>query len=51
VLAGHAEELLHLLPELLYTALVPYIGHEAALEDMRGAARRLEQIPLAARTG
>ncbi|HYU14906.1 MAG TPA: hypothetical protein VEL05_02490, partial [Candidatus Acidoferrum sp.] len=44
VLAGHAEELMRLLPELLYTVLVPYLGHAAALEDMRGAARRLEEV-------
>ncbi len=44
VLEGHAQKLLRLLPELLYTVLVPYLGHAAALEDMRGAARRLEEV-------
>jgi AcrR family transcriptional regulator len=44
VLTGHTNELLRLLPELLYTVLVPYIGHEAALEEMRAAAGRLEAV-------
>jgi AcrR family transcriptional regulator len=34
VVAGHAAELPRLLPELLYTALVPYVGHRRALEEM-----------------
>jgi len=43
VIAGHTQELPRLLPELLYAVLVPYIGHDAALADMRRAARRREQ--------
>lgn len=44
VLEGHAQELLRLLPELLYTVVVPYLGHATALEDMHGAARRLHEV-------
>jgi AcrR family transcriptional regulator len=34
VVAGHAASLTRLLPELTYTALVPYVGHRRALEEM-----------------
>jgi AcrR family transcriptional regulator len=44
VLTGHTNELLRLLPDLLYTVLVPYMGHEAALEETRAAKGRLEEV-------
>jgi AcrR family transcriptional regulator len=38
LLAGRAEQLPDLLPELLFALLVPYIGPSAAAEEMRRAA-------------
>lgn len=38
LLAGRAEQLPELLPELLFALLVPYIGPSAAAEEMRRAA-------------
>ena len=38
LLAGRAEQLPELLPELLFALLVPYIGPSAAAEEMRKAA-------------
>lgn len=35
VVAGNAEDLPRLLPELLYLALAPYLGHEAAVAEMQ----------------
>jgi AcrR family transcriptional regulator len=35
LLAGHAEQLPDLLPDLLFAMLVPYIGPKAAAEEMR----------------
>jgi hypothetical protein len=40
VAAGRAGELRRLYPELLYFVLVPYIGHERALLEMRKARKR-----------
>ncbi|MEX2195031.1 MAG: TetR/AcrR family transcriptional regulator [Thermoleophilaceae bacterium] len=37
LIAGRAERLPELLPDLLYTTLVPYLGHEGALLEMRAA--------------
>jgi AcrR family transcriptional regulator len=45
ILDGHTEHLVELLPDLTYCALVPYVGHLAALEAAgkaaAGAARRM----------
>ena len=38
LVAGHAERLPQLLPDLLFALLVPYIGPGAATEEMRKAA-------------
>lgn len=38
VVSGHAEQLPQVLPELLYTALSPFLGHEQALQEMERAA-------------
>jgi hypothetical protein len=35
-----ADELIEMLPELLYCALVPYIGHRAAEKAVRDARER-----------
>jgi AcrR family transcriptional regulator len=43
VAAGHATELRHLHPELLYFVLLPYVGHERALQEMRKARARQAQ--------
>jgi len=40
VVAGRAAQLPGLLPELLYTAIVPYVGHREALEEMWKTQRR-----------
>jgi AcrR family transcriptional regulator len=40
LLRNAADELVELLPELLYCALVPYIGHRAAEKAVRDTARR-----------
>lgn len=39
LLEGQAEQLVHLLPDLTYCALVPYVGHVAALDASREARR------------
>jgi AcrR family transcriptional regulator len=38
LLAGRAEQLPEMLPDLLFSTLAPYIGPSAALEEMRRAA-------------
>lgn len=40
VLAGHAEELPVLLPDLLYSLLLPYLGPEVAATEMRKQRRK-----------
>jgi AcrR family transcriptional regulator len=39
VVEGRAEELPHLLPDLIYSVLLPYVGHEAATAENRTAQR------------
>jgi AcrR family transcriptional regulator len=39
VVAGTTEDLPRLVPDLLYSALAPYLGHEAALRAARAARR------------
>jgi AcrR family transcriptional regulator len=39
IAAGHTEELPELLPETVYLSLLPFVGHEEALEQARLAAR------------
>jgi AcrR family transcriptional regulator len=41
VIAGRAQSLPKLLPELVYLALVPYVGHERALSEMDRAAAEM----------
>jgi hypothetical protein len=43
VLQGHGEQLPALLPDLLFSVLLPYVGREAAgslLEDERGRSQQ-----------
>lgn len=47
LLRNAANELLEMLPELLYAALVPFVGHAAASKAVRAAAGR-EPIPAGA---
>ena len=35
IVRGETERLLDLLPDLVYSALLPYVGHEAAAEERR----------------
>jgi AcrR family transcriptional regulator len=46
LLAGRAERLPALLPDLLFAMLVPYVGPSAATEEMRKAAALTPQKPL-----
>ena len=41
IMAGRTAQLPELLPDLVYTTLAPYLGHEGALREMRAARARL----------
>lgn len=41
ILAGRTAQLPELLPDLVYTTVAPYLGHEGALRAMRAARARL----------
>ncbi|HEY4098681.1 MAG TPA: hypothetical protein VGM33_24365, partial [Baekduia sp.] len=43
VLQGRTAQLLDLLPDLTFSALLPYVGHDAAVAEQRRLRRRVKR--------